>query len=129
MKPKNTPHRQAYMRQWNAVKRAARREKGLCPRCGAVPAPGYVTCDGCRSADKPFQEDRRASMTMAEKKAGSARTKSLYQKRRRLGLCGKCGGPPGQRRLKVTGKTIFNSLCEACKTKAYETKQLRSEES
>lgn len=127
MKPKNTPHRRAYVAKWMMVKQHMRRDAGLCIRCGAKPSlrlikgtgemKPYVLCDRCRKAAAAWKKGR--TKTMAEKKKNAKLQNELYQERRRLGLCGKCGGDPGQRVMKTTGETVKNAVCDGCLQKAY----------
>lgn len=79
-------------------KRAERRARGLCPKCGGQPMKGYVLCSKCKeSYDKTF--------------------KAFIAKKRELGECIHCGKPAKPGRLR----------CEECISRIASTRGSNSD--
>lgn len=87
------------------AKRAMRRERRLCTKCGSsLPNTGiypYVMCERCRAADRARQERRRREAGIVPK-----------QEWRELGLCVRCGNPRTDGLTAWGGEPIL--LCADC---------------
>lgn len=81
----------------------ARREAGLCPRCGEPIDGEYVLCPGCREKCRLW----------AQQYGEGARTRKLegmkrqYQERKDKGLCPRCGAPQDEEKY---------VMCKKCRT-------------
>ena len=77
-----------YSKQYNRMRRAARKSRGRCPSCGSVPTSGYVCCKSCR-------------------RAASTRVSSLKRARTAKGHCTGCGAS-------LTRTEIARGTCSNC---------------
>ena len=77
---------------YHADRRADRKARGLCTRCGKPVEPGRTRCEACRAADAERHRKRRAEE--AQKKAAPAPDPTPEPPKRINGLqrCARCGG-------------------------------------
>jgi len=82
-----------------------RKEKGVCPRCGAKLRKGYrfSYCEDCRAFFRGYNNSISDSINKVRK--------DRYNLRKKKNLCPRCGKP--------LGKKYDKTICEECLEKQY----------
>lgn len=124
--------RAAYNREYNRLRRKARKEAGLCTRCPEPAAPDRTLCKACQDRESEWQADRMRSQIEAglcsrvgcklppeqgtlrcaeHREYFNGKTREAGLKRESTGLCNfwGCDQPPvaGRKRCEIHAKLRF----------------------